>query len=77
MDVLSLQKRSVLIPTPGQTEQEYLGRHVMEQQWCYSFTQNQNFTEHLKKAEAFAFDLPNIDVNLYKKALKDLLSSLP
>ena len=27
--------------------------------------------------QAFTFDLPNIDVNLYKKALKDLLSSLP
>ena len=77
MEMLSLQKRSVLIPTPGQTEQEYLGRHVMEQHWCYSFTQNQNFAEHLKKAEVFTFDLPNIDVNLYKKVLKDMMSSLP
>ena len=28
MDVISVQKPAVLIPTPGQTEQEYLARHL-------------------------------------------------
>ena len=31
MDLLSMGKKSILIPTPGQTEQEYLARHLMEQ----------------------------------------------
>lgn len=28
MDMLTLQKKCILIPTPGQPEQEYLGRHL-------------------------------------------------
>lgn len=31
MDLVALNKKAILIPTPGQTEQEYLGRHLMEQ----------------------------------------------
>lgn len=31
MDLVRLQKRSILIPTPGQTEQEYLGEHLMKE----------------------------------------------
>jgi UDP-N-acetylglucosamine transferase subunit ALG13 len=31
MDLAALQKPAVLIPTPGQTEQEYLARHLQEQ----------------------------------------------
>ncbi len=30
MDIVSLRKKSILIPTPGQTEQEYLARHLMK-----------------------------------------------
>jgi predicted glycosyltransferase len=30
MDLIKMQKKAVLIPTPGQTEQEYLGEHLNE-----------------------------------------------
>jgi uncharacterized protein (TIGR00661 family) len=30
MDLAVLKKKSILIPTPGQTEQEYLARHLMK-----------------------------------------------
>ena len=30
MDLAVLRKRSILIPTPGQTEQEYLSAHLMK-----------------------------------------------
>jgi len=29
MDLLRLKQKAILIPTPGQTEQEYLGKHMM------------------------------------------------
>ena len=29
MDLMSMGKKSILIPTPGQTEQEYLAKHLM------------------------------------------------
>lgn len=33
MDMLAMGKRAVLIPTPGQTEQEYLGRWLAKNGW--------------------------------------------
>jgi uncharacterized protein (TIGR00661 family) len=30
MDLMAMNKRSILIPTPGQTEQEYLAQHLMQ-----------------------------------------------
>lgn len=39
MDLLPLGKRCIFIPTPGQTEQEYLARNLTEQGYCLSFSQ--------------------------------------
>jgi uncharacterized protein (TIGR00661 family) len=30
MDLVSMQKKSILVPTPGQAEQEYLAEHLMQ-----------------------------------------------
>ncbi len=44
MDLMKLNKRSVLIPTPGQTEQEYLGQILQErQQACCVAQKDFNF----------------------------------
>ena len=40
MEILYLQKKTILIPTPGQTEQEYLAQKLMHQNWAYSFLQS-------------------------------------
>lgn len=42
MDLLKLKKKTILIPTPGQTEQEYLARHLFHQQLAFT-TSQQNF----------------------------------
>ena len=39
MDLAAVQKKSILIPTPGQTEQEYLATHLMQQQLALCLTQ--------------------------------------
>ncbi len=40
MDIAELQKkRGLFIPTPGQTEQEYLSEYYMKQRWFYSKSQ--------------------------------------
>lgn len=39
MDLITLQKSAILIPTPGQTEQEYLAECLKEKMWFYSVTQ--------------------------------------
>jgi len=76
MEILSLQKKSVLIPTPGQTEQEYLALHLSQQHWCYSFKQDEDFAMHLQQVSSFQYKLPEIDTELYKAVLKDFVTSL-
>jgi UDP-N-acetylglucosamine transferase subunit ALG13 len=77
MELLSLKKKSILIPTPGQTEQEYLANHLMKQGWCYSLKQRDDFAAHFEKAQSFDYDLPNINTELFKDTLADFISSLP
>ncbi len=76
MEILSLQKRSILIPTPGQTEQEYLAKHLMKQNWCYTFSQNEDFNLHFIKAHQFKYNLPNVNAKQYEVVLKDFISAL-
>jgi uncharacterized protein (TIGR00661 family) len=39
MDMVELGKKGLLIPTPGQTEQEYLSEFLMEKRYFYSVTE--------------------------------------
>ena len=39
MDLAVLKKKSVLVPTPGQTEQEYLAKHLMERNFALCIPQ--------------------------------------
>ena len=39
MDLAVLKKRSILIPTPGQTEQKYLARHLMKKNFALCIEQ--------------------------------------
>jgi len=40
MDITALGKRAILIPTPGQTEQEYLARYLMSRKIFFSMSQD-------------------------------------
>jgi len=56
MELLSLQKRSLLIPTPGQTEQEYLAKRLHEQDLCYTVEQSHfHFERDLALARGFSY----------------------
>jgi uncharacterized protein (TIGR00661 family) len=39
MDIVTLGKNAILIPTPGQTEQEYLARYLLEKKIYFSMSQ--------------------------------------
>jgi uncharacterized protein (TIGR00661 family) len=41
MDLVSMGKRAIFIPTPGQTEQEYLAKHLMEKKIFFSMAQQE------------------------------------
>ena len=55
MDLAKLNKKAFFIPTPGQTEQEYLGKYFLNQRICYMQQQkNFDFELALKKNKNFS-----------------------
>ncbi len=64
MDIITLQKKSILIPTPGQTEQEYLAKYLSEKQLVYCVEQKTfSLDDALKKAKSFSYRFPEIGEN--------------
>lgn len=56
MELASLNKQPILVPTPGQTEQEYLGPYLQSQQFAVSIPQNDfELSTALEQAAAFTF----------------------
>jgi len=56
MDLVRLKKKAILIPTPGQTEQEYLGRYLEGRQIAVCARQEGfSLTEALQRAEKFHY----------------------
>ena len=64
MDLVSMHQKSVLIPTPGQIEQEYLAQHLKNNPLFVFSKQTELDLEKLfgeleKKPEVHLSDLPN------------------
>jgi UDP-N-acetylglucosamine:LPS N-acetylglucosamine transferase len=58
MDIAAVQKKSILIPTPGQTEQEYLAGHLMKKQFAFCVNQdNFSLLENIDEARNFEYRL--------------------
>lgn len=76
MEMLSIQKKCVLIPTPGQTEQEYLAQHLMKQEWCYCINQGDDLRRHLDKVKTFNYKFPKIDFSLFHQRFIEFLDSI-
>ena len=54
MDLASLRKKAILIPTPGQTEQEYLARRLTDAGICYHEHQSRfEIGRALERSEAY------------------------
>lgn len=63
MELLSLQKKSILIPTPGQTEQEYLASKLAADNICVTEDQfSFDATKLFLKASGFHYRIPDFDV---------------
>ena len=57
MDLAALQKKAILVPTPGQGEQEYLAKYLKQKNLFYTCAQ-QNFLLKvaIQNAESFSFE---------------------
>jgi len=59
MEILCLQKKAILIPTPGQTEQEYLAERLGLQNWAYSVLQERfEWEKATREAADFEYQWP-------------------
>lgn len=56
MDIVTMGKRSILIPTPGQTEQEYLAKYLTEKKIAVCITQKEfDLQDSLRMASGFEY----------------------
>lgn len=80
MDLVALGEKAILIPTPGQTEQEYLAKHLYAECVFYTAAQkNFSLTAALQNAASFPFkklSIPNAH-SQYKAVIDNWLLSLP
>jgi hypothetical protein len=78
MDLMTLRKKAIFVPTPGQTEQEYLATRLAEQKIAYAMNQN-NFDLKLALREVQKYQGFNDNVdyrNHLHSAIKTFLNSL-
>jgi uncharacterized protein (TIGR00661 family) len=78
MDIVKLGKKSIVIPTPGQTEQEYLAEHLFRKKIVFSADQKDFLlNDALNNARKFSYKrYENIDDSLMEKAVEDLIIRL-
>ncbi len=77
MDLVSLRKKAILIPTPGQTEQEYLSEYLKQKKIFYAVSQKEFKMEAaLKETDRFG-DFSKISFDKeYSTAIKGLIRKI-
>ncbi len=77
MDLIKLGKKAILIPTPGQTEQEYLACYLMEKKIFYSSEQDKFSIDLIfDSISDFGLVKSSFDMTAYEKILHEFVLSL-
>lgn len=77
MDLQALHKKAILIPTPGQKEQEYLAKYLRQKQYFFSVDQKKFLIEEsIRKIDSFHFNSFYFDKDQYKKTIHEFVLSL-
>lgn len=77
MDLVKLQKKAILVPTPGQTEQEYLARYLQSQNLFYTVEQKHfSLEKTLKESTAFHFKQGNFPPADFEKVIEKFVAEL-
>jgi uncharacterized protein (TIGR00661 family) len=74
MDIAALQQKAIFVPTPGQTEQEYLAKYLSRKKYCIAEKQNgfdlQSALTKLKNTTLVPY--PTVENKLLQAAINDL-----
>ena len=77
MDLVALGKHAILIPTPGQTEQEYLAGYLSDKGFFYTASEESfSLKELIKKSQEFEFKKIQSYREDYKKTINEFVLSL-
>lgn len=78
MDLARLRKKSIMIPTPGQTEQEYLAEYLSKNKLILKINQNDfSLAQAIEAAEKFPYkELEEKNYNLLEEAIDKLKDSI-
>jgi UDP-N-acetylglucosamine transferase subunit ALG13 len=76
MDIVMMKKKSILVPTPGQTEQLYLAEHLAAEKIVFTLSQK-NFSLNKALEEARQYHFKYFDVgNDLRNAIGELFEKL-
>lgn len=77
MDLVKMKKKALLIPTPGQAEQEYLGEYLSEQKYFPCVMQKDFSLKDAKQIlDGFNFRQPDFVMDQYKIVISEFVASL-
>ncbi|WP_440133138.1 glycosyltransferase [Chitinophaga sancti] len=79
MDLVKLNKKAILVPTPGQSEQEYLGKFLMKKGFFFNVNQSEfRLEKALEDIKSFPFKSfeHEEDMEQYKQVVRDFAASL-
>lgn len=70
MDLIRLRKKAVMIPTPGQTEQEYLGKRLSKLGW-FSIQDQQTLelSHAIRQCIDYQYRVPPFNFEEYRRAI--------
>jgi predicted glycosyltransferase len=75
MDLVKMKRKAILIPTPGQTEQEYLGHYLHGKEWMFTVTQNEfSLGKALQDFQHQNLKTPEIQGALLEVVIQDMLA---
>src|SRR5262249_13166468 len=77
MDLARLQKKSILIPTPGQTEQKYLSKYLMDKKIAFCNDQKKfSLPDSLAEAKEFSYRFSFVPNDRLRAVIGNFLRSI-
>jgi predicted glycosyltransferase len=75
MDLLALRATALLVPTPGQTEQEYLANYLSSQNMFLTMDEDKfSVVDAMQKLESFTPHQPQLDYFRFRIYIDELIS---
>ncbi len=74
MDLVKLQKKMIMIPTPGQTEQEYLAKRLQQKQIAFTIRQKEfSLNMVLQEAKKLSYKFFSADSRDFQIVISDFI----